>query len=160
MINTTLIKKWNLASKTKSVRAKPLISIMVDRSVTSKFLVDCIEGKEPLQDGVVICLGEAGDVWQQMPKKLLQKYDVVEIDKDGWMLCNPKPDNAVNCVEITKEMIGSENEYILGKYGEQHEDGLRQFCKEGDFICQDRVDSTDTWIVARKIFLNTYSIKS
>jgi hypothetical protein len=87
-------------------------------------------------------------------------WNVVEIDKDGWMLCNPKPDNSVNCVEITKQMITSENEYILGKYGEQHEDGLRQFCKEGDFICQDRIDTTDTWIVARKIFLNTYSIKS
>jgi hypothetical protein len=30
----------------------------------------------------------------------------------------------------------------------------------GDFICQSRTDSTDVWIVARKIFTNTYNIIS
>jgi hypothetical protein len=42
------ISKWNIAKKTKSIKAKPLISIMVDRNVMNKFLVDTLEGKEPL----------------------------------------------------------------------------------------------------------------
>ena len=99
-IDTTKITNWKIASKTRPIKAKPLVSLIVDKSVTSKFLVDTLEGHEPLGDGVVICIGEAGDAWQQMPKKLLQKYSVKGIDKDGWMECEPLPDNAVNCWEV------------------------------------------------------------
>jgi hypothetical protein len=93
---------WKIASKTRPIKAKPLISLLVDRSITSRFLIDTLEGKEPLGDGVVICIGEAGDAWQQMPKKLLAKYNVTSIDNDGWMICDPKPDNAVNAFEVTE----------------------------------------------------------
>ena len=101
-IVTEWVKDWKVASKTQPIKAKPLITLLVDRTVTSKFLVDTLEGKEPLGDGVVICVGGAGDAWQQMPKKLLAKYDVTAIDDNGWMICTPKPDNAVNCIGVTK----------------------------------------------------------
>jgi hypothetical protein len=117
-INTAGISNWKVASKTRPIKAKPLVNLMVDRSVVSKFLIDTLEGKEPLGDGVVICLGEAGDAWQQMPKKLLQKYVVKSIDKDGWMDCEPLPDNAVNCVEVTREQFArADNFTIIGQWG-------------------------------------------
>ena len=72
-IDVEKISNWSVAKKTKNIKAKPLISIMVDRSVLSKFLVDTLEGRESLGDGSIICLGESNDIWQQMPKKLLQK---------------------------------------------------------------------------------------
>lgn len=171
-IQTSSIKGWNVASKTRPIKAKPLINLLVDRTVTSKFLVDTLEGKEPLGDGVVICLGEAGDAWQQMPKKLLGKYDVTAIDNDGWMLCNPKPDNSVNCVEVTEEMAnpnhvlvdpkpGYTDFSIVGQWGATvGEEKNVQTGNVGDFICQNRTDSTDVWVVRRKLFLNTYIIKS
>lgn len=175
-IETSLIKSWGIAKKTKNIKAKPLISIMIDRSVTNKFLVDTLEGKEPLGDGAIICIGESNDIWQQMPKKLLQKYDVIEIDKDGWMVCQPKPDNSVECVEITEILDGIDElnvaydwsvkgEYfIIGQWGEpmffQDKDILFQRAELGDFICRNREDKTDAWIVKRKIFLNTYNIIS
>jgi len=96
-IDTTKITNWKIASKTRPIKAKPLVSLIVDKSVTSKFLVDTLEGHEPLGDGVVICIGEAGDAWQQMPKKLLQKYSVKGIDKDGWMECEP---SSGQCCEL------------------------------------------------------------
>lgn len=175
-LRTDKIKNWQVAKKTRNVKAKPLVSIMVDKSVTNKFLVDTLEGKEPLGDGAIICIGEGNDIWQQMPKNLLKKYDVREIDNDGWMICEPKPDNAVNCVEITNilttsimnmdfEWEGSDAYFIVGEWGE-----LLQFTKDdevkiqkaeiGDFICQNRETPSDVWIVRRKIFLNTYSIIS
>jgi hypothetical protein len=170
------VTNWQIAGKTRPIKAKPLISLLVDRSVVSKFLVDTLEGKEPLGDGVVICVGEAGDTWQQMPKKLLAKYDVVAIDNDGWMICNPKPDNAVQCVEITQEVLRSPsvdapptNEiykicdfYVIGQWGQTvPEIGQNvQLGHVGDFVCQNRTDATDVWIVKRKLFLNTYVIKS
>lgn len=164
---------WSVATKTKNVRAKPLISIMVDRGVLSKFLIDTLEGKEPLGDGAVVCLGESNDVWQQMPKKLLQKYNVVEIDADGWMVCEPRPDNAVLCHEVTTQSLDvlmadyewapgeyrSKNFYIIGQWGEDSPEGPKQFGVVGDYICRNRDDPTDVWIVHRKIFINTYSIK-
>lgn len=167
------IVNWKIAKKTKNIKAKPLISIMVDKSVTSKFLVDTLEGKEPLGDGAIICIGDSNDIWQQMPKKLIQKYSVIEIDKDGWMICEPRPDNSVNCVEITDDLlpfIDSDNMlfagyfFIKGLWGEQisilGEDMLIQRAETGDFICQNREEKSDVWIVKRKIFINTYNIIS
>jgi len=150
------IIKWHVAKKTKNLRAKPLLSIMVDKTITSKFLLDTLEGREPLGDGSVICIGDSNDIWQQMPNKLLQKYEVIEIDNDGWMVCQPKPDNSVNCYEVNLE----ENDtfYIKGLWGEESEDGLIQRGKSGDYILQDRINPNDVWVVARKIFINTYNV--
>jgi len=149
---------WNVAKKTKAIRAKPLISIMVDRTVLSKFLVDTLEGKEPLGDGVVICIGDSNDAWQQMPNKLLAKYDVSAIDNDGWMICEPKPDNAVDCFEVRSTDDGDTEFFVIGQWGEDSDEGPRQFGTIGDFVCRNRTDPTDVWIVRRKIFLNTYNI--
>jgi hypothetical protein len=156
-IDTTAITGWRIASKTRPIKAKPLANLLVDRTVTSKFLVDTLEGKEPLGDGVVICVGEAGDAWQQMPKKLLQKYVVKAIDKDGWMECEPLPDNAVNCFEVTTQGCFT----IIGQWGATV--GLEknvQAGEQGDYICQNQTDPSDVWIVRRKLFLNTYVLKS
>jgi hypothetical protein len=162
-IKTEAINEWSVAKKTKSIKAKPLISIMIDRSVTNKFLVDTLEGKEPLGDGAIICIGESNDIWQQMPKKLIQKYNVIEIDKDGWMICEPRPDNSVECVEITDSIVEPlEDYFIVGLWGEERiNNGVKELIQRaeyGDFICRNREDKTDVWIVKKKIFINTYNI--
>jgi len=174
-IDVTRITGWQIAKKTKNIKAKPLISIMVDRSVLNKFLVDTLEGKENLGDGSIICIGESNDIWQQMPNKLLKKYSVIQIDSDGWMICEPRPDNSVNCVEITEKIryaidkvdswISTEDFFIIGKWGEKMllPDNVSidiQRADIGDFICQNRDDHADSWIVKRKIFINTYNIIS
>ena len=176
-IDTNKIEGWLLATKTRPIKAKPLINLLVDRTIVSKFLVNTLEGREPLGDGVVICVGEAGDAWQQMPNKLLSKYDVTGIDKDGWMVCIPKLDNSVNVKEITDLFLSSKSEalkdypddrmYNLGRFAISGHWGDNayptlgkniQWGDMGDFICQSRTDSTDVWIVKRKLFLNTYNL--
>lgn len=84
-IDTSKIINWSLASKTKPIKVKHLKSLLVDDSVLSKFLIDTIEGKEPIfyNKNIVICIGEAGDVWQQEVKKVISKYDLKDIDRDG-----------------------------------------------------------------------------
>jgi hypothetical protein len=175
-IDTTTITDWKVVSNTRPIKAKPLVSLIVDKTVVNKFLVDTLEGKEPLGDGVVICVGEAGDTWQQMPKKLLQKYSVIAIDNDGWMVCEPLPDNAVDVMEVTSEFLlrddnaaisrpwicETNNEFwIKGVWGESIMGETNvQMGNVGDFICRNRTDHSDVWIVRRKLFLNTYVIKS
>jgi hypothetical protein len=162
MILSTTNLCWQVATKTKPLRAKPLVNLLVDRSVLSKFLVDTLEGKEPLKDGAVICIGQSNDAWQQMPSKLLAKYNVTAIDDEGWMICEPRPDNAVDCTQISKDQISdTEPTYIIGNYGETLADGTlnAQLLTAGDYICRDRKDPTDQWVVRRKIFENTYSVK-
>lgn len=46
-------------TKTKSIRAKPLASVVADKNILTKFLLDTLEGKQLLQEGgqTVICLG-------------------------------------------------------------------------------------------------------
>lgn len=161
-INTNNLTGWKVATKTKGLRAKPLLSLLVDRTVLNKFLVDTLEGKEPLGDGVVICIGESGDIWQQMPKKLIQKYEVKGIDADGWMICEPRPDNAVECFEVDVHYMDMANDFtIVGLWGETigTEKNIQRG-KTGDFICRNREDHNDVWIVREKIFKNTYSIKA
>lgn len=154
---------WALATKTKSVKAKALINLLVDKSVTNKFLVDTLEGKEPLADGAVICLGEHNDIWQQMPNKLLRTYQVVDVDKEGWMICQPLPSNAVDCTAINENLVNpNEQNYIIGQYGETLPDGTTnaQKVEAGDWVCRDRTNHVDVWVVRKKIFYNTYTIKS
>lgn len=161
-IETTELKDWRIASKTKPIKAKPLISVLVDKKVTNQFLLSTLEGKEVLGDGSLICIGDAGDAWQQMPNKLLAKYTVTTIDIDGWMVCEPRPDNAVDVVEVTAGQCDSDGTfYIIGQWGATIGDEKNvQEGVAGDFICRNRTDKTDVWIVHRKLFMNTYNIKS
>ena len=161
-IETISITNWGVAKKTKNIKAKPMISLMVDKTVTNKFLIDTLEGKEPLGDGSICCIGESNDVWQQMPKKLIAKYDVIGIDNDGWMICEPRPDNSVNVFEVSIFDLGDKDNdtkfYIIGQWGGKTPEINSQTGEVGDFICQNREDSTDVWVVKRKIFVNTYTI--
>lgn len=161
MIFDTNFLIWQRATKTQPIKAKPLVSLLVDRSITSKFLVDTLEGKEELKDGVVICIGPFNDVWQQMPKKLLSTYKVVEIDADGWMICEPLPGNSVDCYQVPAEFLAKdEKNYIIGKYGETLACGFQnaQELSPDDYICRHRSDPTDQWVVRKKIFENTYKV--
>ena len=172
-IDVTKITDWKICSKTKSIMAKPLVSIFADRTITNKFLLDTLEGKESLGDGSMVCIGSAGDVWQQIPNKLLSKYTVKGITNDGWLECEPIPGNVSNCIEVTCSLTqqfldpdardntqDDGNYYIEGLWGETTSNGIIQRCVDGDFILQDRNNPKDVWVVTRKIFLNTYEIKS
>ena len=144
---------WLRAKKTKGLKAKAMINLMVDRTVMSKFLVDTLEAKEPVSPNAMFCIGEAGDAWQQTPKALLKKYDILDVDNDGWMVCQPKPDNEVQFYESEVDQL------VQGQWGETI-DGVAnlQRCKAGDFVLRNPQDATDQWVVQRKLFLNTYSV--
>jgi len=149
---------YKVGRKTKGLRAKPMVTLLVDRTVMAKFLVDTLEAKEPVHADAMFCIGESNDAWQQSAKKLLSKYTVDAIDPDGWMVCNPKQENSVEFCQITNTMLGSADFCIQGNWGETI-DGMPniQRFKLGDFVVRNREDYTDTWIVDQKIFLNSYT---
>lgn len=156
------ITTWNVAKKTKPVRAKPIVNLLVDRTVLNKFLVDTLEAREPISESNVICIGESGDAWQQEPKKLLKKYQVTAIDKDGWMVCEPYPDNSVECFQWTSHINTHSGEhYLKAMWGENFESyGPCQRFAEGDWILRNREDHNDVWVVRKKLFDNSYNIIS
>lgn len=156
---------WKVAKKTKGLRAKPMVNLIVDKGVFAKFLIDTLEAKEPVSADTMFCIGETHDAWQQTPKKLLQKYTVEDIDSDGWMVCKPKPDNSVEFIEVNQDFIDcypsydvNDKKYIRGQWGEtiENECNLQEFT-EGDFIVRNRTDHSDIWVVRRKIWLNSYT---
>ena len=152
ILNTQTLP-YKVAKKTKGLRAKPMVTLLVDRTVMAKFLVDTLEAKEPVHADAMFCIGESNDAWQQSAKKLLAKYTVDAIDPDGWMVCNPKQENSVEFCEITS------SGYIQGLWGEsvyQLGNNLQRF-NPGDFVLRSREDPTDVWVVNRKIFINSYS---
>lgn len=155
---------YRVARKTKGLRAKPMVTLLVDRAVMAKFLVDTLEAKEPVHADAMFCIGESNDAWQQSAKKLLAKYTVDAIDPDGWMVCTPKAENSVEFCEINNDSLDQAGwaergmGYIQGNWGETiggHQN-LQKF-KLGDFLLRNREDHTDQWIVDRKIFINTYT---
>jgi hypothetical protein len=175
-IITGYLTGWELASRTASIKVKYIASLLPDRSILDKLLVDTLEGKEYIGNDVVICVGAAGDIWQQTPKNLLDKYNVVAIEADGWMVCRPKPENMVNCIEVT-ELRNHNSANCFVEFPDDHMYNMGDFAIEGrqwgdtdypelgkniqwghlgDFICQSRTDPADVWIVRRKLFLNTY----
>lgn len=170
IIEIDKIKSWSVAKKTRPIKAKPMSSLITDKNVASKFLVDTLEGKERICAGSMMCIGESNDAWQQMPDKLLQKYDVAEIDSEGWMTCVPKPENSVECYQINEETeqlskrlwIDSDPYCIIAQWGE---DAVLvnlpikiQRAEVGDYVCRNVTNTSDVWIVRKKIFDSTYSI--
>lgn len=146
--------QYRVAKKTKGLRAKPMVTLIVDRGVMAKFLVDTLEAREPVSADAMFCIGESNDAWQQTAKKLLSTYTVDAIDADGWMVCNPRPGASVDFYETKDDHPG----YVVGLWGETVDgvENLQRF-KPGDFICRSREDRTDVWVVARKIFINSYT---
>ena len=161
-IDANVLEGWKVAKKVKPLRAKPLVSILVDPTVLNNFLITTLEGKQNLGDGSIVCLGETGDIWQQMPKKLLAKYTVTAIDNDGWMVCEPRPDNSIECVQWTGIINANNNEHwVRALWGEDVPNfGKCQRFANGDYICRNREDHKDVWVVRQKFFENTYTIIS
>lgn len=168
-IDTTQITNWKVATKTSAIKARPLNDVVDTKSIVfNKLLLNTLEGNEPLREDAMICIGAAGDVWMQDKNKLEKKYDAVDKDINGWVEYRPKPDNAVDVVEVTQGMTNIEgyrginlNFYIIGQWGETVGDEKNvQRGVAGDFICRNQTDHTDVWIVKRKLFLNTYIIKT
>lgn len=156
---------YKVGRKTKGLRAKPMITLLVDRAVMTKFLVDTLEAKEPVHADAMFCIGESNDAWQQSAKKLLAKYTVDAIDSDGWMVCNPKQETSVEFCQLHNDALDQAGwaergtGYIQGNWGETVDGvgtNLQRF-KLGDFVVRNREDHSDTWIVDRKIFLNSYT---
>lgn len=144
---------WLRGKKTKGLRAKPINSLFTAATIIGKFLINTLEGAEPIDPANMFCIGETGDAWQQTPKALLKKYDIVTIDADGWMHCMPKPENEVEFFEVTEDAG-----YIVGHWGATIDgiENLQAFVK-GDFICRQPHEHGDQWVVRRTLFLNTYT---
>jgi len=162
--------RWALAKKVRPLRAKPMVSLLVDKSVMGQFLVDTLEAREPVSPQAMFCIGEANDAWQQMPDKLLKHYEVRHIDEDGWMVCHPKPEGAREFFEVTLAVLQAQGYwdffcalptgtgYVQAQWSEtvggRH--NVQRF-GEGDFIVRSREDASDVWVVRRKIWLNSYA---
>ena len=163
-IDTTQITDWNVATKTSAIIARPINDVVdIKSKIFDKLLLNTLEGNEPLREDAMVCIGAAGDVWMQDKNKLEKKYDAVDRDVDWWVKYQPKPDNAVDCIEVTESMTirggGMTDFYIIGQWGATvGEEKNVQEGVIGDFICRNQTDHSDVWIVKRKLFLNTYII--
>ena len=147
------------ASKTKPLKAKPINTIMTDMSIASKFLLATLEGQQSLRHDSFVCIGDDDDAWQQPREKLLAKYNIVDVDVDGWMTCVPKEGNEVNVIKVTEHFGCADGFKLVAQWGEEQDDGtFLQSGEQGDYILQNPEDLMDLWIVAKKVFETTYEI--
>ena len=152
-IATSNTPKWRDCRKVKGLRAKHMKSVLTDSSVSSLFLLNTLEGREPVDGVAMICVGPLGDVWQQRSKNLFKKYDAVGVDDDGWFefipkTADPNAPATVECVQVTQELLSAMNSeqamYVQGTYGETVSEivNLQKFVI-GDFICRDKSSHKD-----------------
>lgn len=159
IIDTTTLFEGKVAKKIKGLRAKPIVNLLVDRTVLNKFLVDTLEAREPVSADAIMCIGECNDAWQQTGTALLKKYTVESIDPEGWMVCMPRPGQSVEFFEVTPDMVSPDGWcFIVGKWGRTI-DGLERLQRAavGDIVVRSRTDTADQWVVNRKIWRNTYN---
>lgn len=170
-INPSSISEWRIATKIRPILSKHIADcINQTNGLLGKFLVSTLEGNEPIKQNSMVCIGESGDIWLQSPEKLLKKYNVIGFDSFGWLRCEPKPENEVYAILVTKEMVPNEplcdqsgpNSFsIVGQWGETINEELNiQIGFVGDFICKSISDPTDVWIVKHKLFINSYAFKT
>lgn len=167
-IGTSPVPSWNDCRKVKGLRAKHMKSVLTDSSVLGMFLLNTLEGREPVDGTSMICVGPMSDVWQQRSANLFKKYNAVGVDEEGWFefvpkTADPNAPATVECIKVTPEFLrdmkAQSAQYVQGTYGEtiQHIENLQQF-KLGDYICRDKINTHDVWVVADRIFLNTYEV--
>lgn len=161
IIDTTPFWLGQTAEKTLGISAKPMSSLFGDSTVQAKFLVDTLEGKEPIDRSALFCIGPLGDAWQQEPKRVLRKYDLAEIDSDGWLKFTPKPDNKVEYFRVGPDFFGdnaADSCYIIGMYGETLGNVKNcQLVKAGDVVARQTYDHADQWVIAKRIWDNSYT---
>src|SRR5262245_12784727 len=51
--------------KTRPIKAKPVSSIVADKSVTSRLLLATLEANERVDPNAIVCRGVADDLWMQ-----------------------------------------------------------------------------------------------
>jgi hypothetical protein len=154
-------EEWKEASKTKSIKAKPVSQIVNDSEVFAKLSLQTIEVQQSLRLATMICLGIVGEMWSQTKEKLLKTYSITDIDAEtGWLTCTPRPENSVLVRQYTG-FQGMDSFIVCGLWGEEQPSG--QFWQRGgigDYVARSKTNPTDIWIVAKNIFDSTYEIKS
>ena len=167
VLDATLLR-FVAAKKTKSIKVRPIQTLLSDETFLNKLLLATLEGSQMLKASSMVCVGPAGDIWQQTQAKLHKQYTPVELGVDGWVTFVPKPENERDACEITlaskvlqQSLAPGEGVFtIKAQWGEQRPDGtFTQKGKSGDYVLRSQEDPTEVWIVARSVFENTYELK-
>lgn len=149
-----------IGSKVKPIRVKSLQTLLHDETVLNKFLLATLEGTQMLRASAMVCIGPDGDMWQQTKERLHKQYTPIELDTDGWVTFQPKPENERDVCEITLDGCLDGEFFVNAQCGERQADGsFVQKGKSGDYVVRSREDPTDIWIVARTVFNNTYELR-
>ena len=149
------------AKNTKPLKAKHIQHLFTDPSVVTKFLLATLEGQQALKTDSIVCVGNDDDAWQQTSKNLFKKYNITGMDENGWLICEPKPENEVWAAqfEFAGPLGAIERFQIIGLWGDKVSDGTYRQCGyAGDYILKSKTDPKDVWIVAKKVFENTYTL--
>lgn len=160
------------AIKTKPMKCKPVSCILHDDTVASKIILATLEGHETVKANGYVCWGVDNDVWQQTEAKLHQNYNLVSVDPDGWVHCEPKDDAPRLACQITEQIVAGLG-FVFGPahgfsiinpaWGDERVlDGRQVYLQYGvlnDYVLTMPNDLPDTYRVGRKFFDNTYEFR-
>jgi hypothetical protein len=164
LLDTTGLQ-WRKVKKTKPIKARPISTILSDNSVMSKVVLATLEGHETIKANAFVCWGIDNDLWQQKGSALHAKYTPVQVDEDGWVHFEPKPDVEVNFAQVTDQMGPFGGFSIASPWGDERViDGKQVHLQYGivnDWVGMGlRKDGSDNpddvYRVACKFFNNTY----
>jgi hypothetical protein len=158
---STLASLWVSASKTKPMRVKHVSALLSDLDVAAHIFVRTLEGDQAIQKNSFVCIGMAGEMWQQGSANLFKRYNLVSCDENGWWTAVPKDGNVVDAMKITDAVANGGEFSVRGLWGVQADDGtFYQTGKVGDWVLRSRENPDDVWIVRGDVFDATYEVKS
>lgn len=151
--------------KVKSLKARPISTLLISESVMSKIVLATLEGHEAIKVNAYVCWGVDNDVWQQTEKNLHAKYTPTHVDADGWIHFDPKPDVPIDAAQVTEASgnLGPTGGFsiINPSWGDERvmddKQVFLQYGVVGDYVLRGVSDVKDTYRVAQKFFNNTYS---
>jgi hypothetical protein len=154
IVNTSTAP-WALAKKTQPIRALHMAAIFENPTIAGLFRLNTLEGLAEIGADNFLCLGSAGDCWQQTSAALQKKYDISAPDALGWVVATPKPENEVEFFQFE-----GDGDLVQGTWGQTIEGvGEKlQAIVPGDYICRQTYDHADQWVVRKALFENTYSV--
>ena len=153
--------RTGLAVKSAAIQIRSTASIYAE-SEGRRFgdiVIPTLEGSQDLVDKslMMVCRGVNRELWQQPLDRIKKVYDVpANYDFSIWTHCPALPD-----APEVEFMVNDEFTHIRGKWGSNHPvfgENI-QTCEIGDMICRSLQDHNDMWVVRRKLFDATYSVK-
>lgn len=157
--------RWINVQKTATMLAKHITALLSSDIDPELLKVRTLEGDAQLKANCMLCKGIQGELWPQSSTKILERYDLISVREDGWLVFAPKKSNTLGCLVTSDLLPDGETKFCIhtlwgSPAATMNPDDPPKFLQEGkvgDYILTDGTPG-NYWVIDYKVFCETYSV--